>query len=94
MNRPARPGIDGRVFWIAVTISVAFVLWGVLGTESLANAASTALDYVISTFGWVFVLASFGFLAFSVMVALSPYGRIRLGAKTNGRSCGRGRGSP
>jgi glycine betaine transporter len=40
-----------------------------LGTESLANAASAALGYVISTFSWVFVLASFGFLAFSVMLA-------------------------
>jgi glycine betaine transporter len=56
-------------------------LWGVLGTESLANAASAALGYVISTFGWVFVLASFGFLAFSVMLALSRYGRIRLGGQ-------------
>jgi glycine betaine transporter len=81
MNRLASPNIDGKVFWIALTISVAFVLWGVLGTESLANAASAALGYVISTFGWVFVLASFGFLAFSVMLALSRYGRIRLGGQ-------------
>jgi glycine betaine transporter len=51
VNRPAGPGIDDRVFWITVTISVAFVLWGVVATESLASVASTALDYVISTFG-------------------------------------------
>jgi len=51
MHRQESPGIDGRVFWIAVTISVAFVLWGVVATESLASVASTALDYVISTFG-------------------------------------------
>ncbi len=52
-----------------------------MGTESLANAASAALGYVISTFGWVFVLASFGFLAFSMMLAVSRYGGIRLGGQ-------------
>jgi hypothetical protein len=26
MHRPASPDIDGKVFWIALTISVAFVL--------------------------------------------------------------------
>ena len=61
MHRLASPDVDRKVFSIALTISVAFVLWGGLGTESLANAASAALGYVISTFGWVSVLASFGF---------------------------------
>jgi glycine betaine transporter len=79
VQRPASPGIDPVVFWISLVIAVAFVLWGVLATENLAAITSAALDFVITNFGWVFVLASFGFLAFSVMLALSRYGKVRLG---------------
>src|SRR4028119_113278 len=71
--------IDRSVFGIAVGISVLFVLWGVLFTDNLASVASTTLSYLISTYGWVFVLATFGFLLFVVYLALSRYGKIRLG---------------
>ncbi|HVF02411.1 MAG TPA: BCCT family transporter [Rubrobacteraceae bacterium] len=71
--------IDRSVFGIAVGISVLFVLWGVLFTDNLASVASTTLSYLISTYGWVFVLATFGFLLFVGYLALSRYGKVRLG---------------
>ena len=56
-----------------------FIAWGVLFTENLASVAGAVLDYIIQTFGWVFVLATIGFLAFAVFLGLSRYGKIRLG---------------
>jgi glycine betaine transporter len=81
MRRGIGSTIDPGVFWVSLVISVLFVLWGVLATENLAAVAGAVLDFVIANFGWVFILASFGFLAFSVYLALSRYGKIRLGGE-------------
>ena len=81
MQRPASPGIDPVVFWVAAALSAVFVVWGVFFAESLAAVFDAVLfDFLVPNFGWVFILSSFGFLAFSVYLAFSRYGRIRLGA--------------
>jgi glycine betaine transporter len=82
MQRPANPGIDPVVFWIAAVLSAAFVAWGILGTESLAAVFDAVLwSFLVPNFGWVFILSSFGFLAFAVYLAFSRYGKVRLGAQ-------------
>ena len=78
-RRPENSTIDPAVFYISVAISVVFVLWGIFFTESLASVAKMVLDYLILTFGWVFTLATFGFLVFVLYLTFSHYGRIRLG---------------
>src|SRR4028118_18880 len=79
MQRPASPRIDPTVFWISVGITVAFVLWGVLAPGNVAAVTGAIFGFVITNLGWVFVLATFGFLAFAVYLAASRYGRVRLG---------------
>ena len=81
MQRPASPGIDPVVFWVAAVLSAVFVAWGVFFAESLAAIFDSVLfGFLVPNFGWVFILSSFGFLAFSLYLAFSRYGRIRLGA--------------
>src|ERR671910_2501321 len=79
MRRSAGSTIDPGVFWISLAISILFVLWGVLFTDNLAAVASAVLGWLIASFGWVFILASFGFLGFAIFLAFSRYGRLRLG---------------
>jgi glycine betaine transporter len=79
MRRGIGSTIDPGVFWVSLVISVLFVLWGVLFTDNLAAVASAVLGYLIASFGWVFILASFGFLVFVLYLAFSRYGRIKLG---------------
>ncbi|WP_033436248.1 BCCT family transporter [Saccharothrix sp. NRRL B-16314] len=76
-DRPART--DRVVFGVAAVVALAFVGWGILGTESLATASKTALTWVISNLGWAFVLTASGFVLFALWLALSRYGRIPLG---------------
>ena len=79
-QRQESPRIDSTVFWVAAILSVVFVAWGVFFADSLARVFEAVLfDFLIPNFGWVFILSSFGFLAFSVYLAASRYGRIRLG---------------
>jgi glycine betaine transporter len=79
MRRSVDSTVDPVVFGISVVISVLFVLWGVFFTDNLASVASTVLGYLITTYGWVFILATFGFLIFALYLAFSRYGRVRLG---------------
>jgi glycine betaine transporter len=74
-----RTGIDPWVFGIAAGISTAFVLWGVLDSDGVATVADDVLSWVISTFGWLFVLSTAAFLVFAAILAFSRFGRIRLG---------------
>ena len=80
MERPASPRIDPIVFWTAAVLSAVFVAWGILFTDSLAAVFDAVLwNFVVPNFGWVFILSSFGFLVFSLYLAFSRYGKIRLG---------------
>jgi glycine betaine transporter len=81
VRRSTSFAIDPGVFWVSLVISLLFVAWGVFFTDNLASVAEAALNFVIANFGWVFILASFGFLVFVLYVAFSRYGRIRLGGE-------------
>src|SRR5918995_1623978 len=82
MERPTSPRIDPTVFWIAAVLSAVFVAWGILFTDSLAAVFDAVLwSFLVPNFGWVFILSSFGFLAFSLYLAFSRYGKIRLGGQ-------------
>ena len=81
-QRQERSGIDSTVFLVAAIISAVFILWGLLFTDSLAAVFDAVLwSFLVPNFGWVFILSSFGFLAFSLYLAFSRYGKIRLGGQ-------------
>jgi choline/carnitine/betaine transport len=70
---------DRVVFGVTAVLTLAFVLWGSLATDSLEDVSSDALAGVIHTAGWAFVLAATGFVIFALWLAVSRYGRITLG---------------
>jgi glycine betaine transporter len=76
---PGPPTTDWVVFGTAFGLVLAFVLWGMLGTESLASGVNTAFGNIIDNTGWMFVLTSTAFVALAAVIAVSRYGRIRLG---------------
>jgi choline/carnitine/betaine transport len=63
----------------SAAIAVAFVVWGIVDSKGLAEITGSALDWVIRSFGWIFILASTGFVILTVFLACSRFGRIRLG---------------
>jgi glycine betaine transporter len=73
-------GVDPVVFFGSVGITLAFSLWGVLGTDSLASVMGSTLSWFLANFGWGFILIGAGALLLSLFFMLSPrYGNIRLG---------------
>jgi glycine betaine transporter len=95
MTRPSEPGAeraptathassgaprtDKTVFGVALALVVVFVLWGVIASENLGSTVGVVFGKVISNTGWVFVVASTGFVVLAALLAFSRYGRIRLG---------------
>ena len=67
------------VFWVAGAAALAFVLWGVFATESMASATKKALDFLVMDFGWLYLIATTFFLAFAIFLAVSRFGRMKLG---------------
>jgi choline-glycine betaine transporter len=80
MRRATGSTVDVGVFGVSVGIAALFVLWGVFFAENLAAVAGAVLGFLMGSFGWVFVLSTFGFLMFVVYLAFSRHGKIKLGA--------------
>lgn len=74
---------DGTPDYLVVGVGVAAVLgvvaWAALGKRSFDRASDSALGWVLDNFAWLFVIAADVFLVLCVVLALSRFGRIRLG---------------
>ncbi|MDT0269796.1 BCCT family transporter [Streptomyces sp. DSM 44915] len=80
----AKPRTDTVVFGVSAAATLAFVIWGAVATDSLADVSSDALNSIIENAGWGFVLAASGFVVFALWLAASRYGRITLGKEGEG----------
>ncbi|MFA9556613.1 BCCT family transporter [Evansella sp. AB-rgal1] len=67
------------VFYISATLVALFVLWGFIGPDSLESVSNNALASTLNNFGWFYMLATAFFIAFVLFLAVSPFGRLRLG---------------
>ena len=71
------------VFVVSVAIVLLFVIWGVVSPDGLANSSSALLSITTEKFGWFYLLATFSFLVFSLFLAFSKFGKIKLGADSD-----------
>ncbi|MGW8949245.1 BCCT family transporter [Streptomyces sp. NPDC055709] len=76
-----RRATDRVVFGVTAGLTVAFVVWGSLATDSLERISGSMLSGLIHNGGWAFVLAASGFVIFALWLAISRYGRIPLGGE-------------
>ena len=76
---PGNKPIDMVVFGVAAAIATAFVLIAVITPSGVDETTGKMLGWMTSNFGWLFVLSSGAFVIFSVALALSRYGNIKLG---------------
>lgn len=69
----------GSVYLISAIIIGLFVLWGVINPQSLDRMASQTLGRIIDHFGWFYMTVTAFFVVFIIYLALSPFGKMRLG---------------
>ncbi|GAA2898650.1 BCCT family transporter [Pseudonocardia halophobica] len=70
---------DRVVFGVAALLVLAFIAWGIAGTDSLSAVSGAVLSGIMGAGGWFFILAASGFVVFTLWLAISRYGRIPLG---------------
>lgn len=67
------------VFYISIIIVAIYVIGGFFSPDGLAQIADYFYGLIIEKFGWFYLVATIGFLIFSLYLAFSKYGDIRLG---------------
>jgi choline/carnitine/betaine transport len=87
VSQPGRTGwatVDKTVFGVSAGIIVVICLLGVLFTEAVGDAASSALGWVTTNLGWLFIFGASGFVVFSLVLAFGRYGSIPLSREGQG----------
>ena len=69
----------GPVFYVSVAIAILFGVWGVFFSGSLESFNAAAMGLITESFGWVYLIATTGFIVFLFFLAFSRFGGIRLG---------------
>jgi len=69
----------GAVFWVSAAFALGFILWGALAPQSFGAVTQVVFEWVVANLGWFYLVAGNFFLLFVVVLALSRYGKLRLG---------------
>ena len=72
-------GLDKTIFVVTGALVIAFLIWGFSDTDGLAAASKLALNWVLGSSGWVFVLLSSVFVVYILWLAIGRFGNIPLG---------------
>ncbi len=71
--------INPVVFLVSAAIILSFVALGAAMPEQVGDAFGRVQEFIVSTFGWFYIVSVGFFLLFVLWLLVSPYGRIRLG---------------
>ncbi|WP_202080237.1 glycine betaine uptake BCCT transporter [Caldalkalibacillus salinus] len=67
------------VFWVSSIVITVLVLIGALLPEVFKDMANAAFGFTTYAFGWFYLISVFVFVLFCLVLAVSKYGRVRLG---------------
>lgn len=73
-------GDVGTVFYFSILLIGGFLALAVAEPQKLQTLAQQALNVTTRNFGWLYLLATSGFVIFTLGLAFSRFGSIRLGA--------------
>lgn len=71
--------ISPRVFWPALVVILAVAVIGIALPDSTNDVLVDMQSWIVTDFGWYYMLAIGFFIAFAAFVGFSKYGAIRLG---------------
>ncbi len=72
--------IDWMIVGPLAAVVIAVVIWGLAGKESFSAFSDASFSWVIANLGWAYVLFGTIFVVFVMVMAVSKFGKIRLGA--------------
>lgn len=72
-----------NVFLWTILIALGVIIFGAVYSSTLAEWSSALMSWVSHYFGWLYILSIVTFIGFCVWIALSKYGKIKLGKDTD-----------
>ena len=82
-NAPPNARADGKtknpVFWVSVALIVVFIVLAGFFPTQMGEISTTALNWVTESTGWSMLLIPLGLMGLLIFLAVTKYGRIRLG---------------
>ncbi|NBI06009.1 glycine betaine uptake BCCT transporter [Senegalia massiliensis] len=70
---------NNQVYVISLIIVIGFSLLGIVSPKRFGNIANNVFSFLTEKFGWFYLIAMFFFVVFVLILALSKYGKIKLG---------------
>ncbi|PKM56622.1 MAG: choline transporter [Firmicutes bacterium HGW-Firmicutes-3] len=67
------------IFVLSILIITVISLWGICAPTSLGEKASSAFEFLVTRFGWFYLLSVSVFLFFCIYLIFSPYRNLKLG---------------
>ena len=77
--RIAKGTVAPAVFWPAMAVVLGVAVLAVIFPDTSGYVMETSQNWIVANLGWFYMLAIGIFVAFSIIVALSKWGSIRLG---------------
>ncbi|MBQ9068057.1 MAG: BCCT family transporter [Eggerthellaceae bacterium] len=68
------------VFAVSVVITVAVIVWALVAGSAFIEAANAAMGVLMEHFDWLYIFGCTFFVIFALALAISPYGKTKLGA--------------
>lgn len=67
------------VFIVSFTLAILFILWGAIAPKNLETVSTQAQNFLQDHFGWFYLISASVILLFTIYLAFSKYGNIKLG---------------
>mgnify|MGYP004444185377 CR=1 FL=1 len=74
-----QPKFWNPVFAISLAICAVIAVWAVVFNENFSVVSNSVLTFLEVRFGWLYLISVLAFVAFSIAIACSKYGKVRLG---------------
>ncbi|WP_433470307.1 choline BCCT transporter BetT [Saccharomonospora azurea] len=71
--------LKSRVFFGAALLIIALSAWAIITPTGTSNVIGSAVAWISAGFGWYYFLAATLYLGFVLFVAVSRYGKVKLG---------------
>lgn len=68
------------VFIISLLVVGLIILWGLIFPTNFESVANATFNFLVNDFGWFYMITMFSFIVFSIWIAFSKYGNVKLGS--------------
>lgn len=72
-------GLNPFVFYISIIVIGIFLFFGIFFTDATGEVFDAIQNFIVTTFGWFYILAVAFFFVFVVFLFFSPYSSFKLG---------------